>query len=428
MANDLLLALHYAHAFVEPSTGTPNPVVHRDINPRNVMITYTGGTKIIDFGIAKARGRINQTSAGFVKGTLQYMAPEQVTAKDIDGRADLFATSVILFELLSGRTLFDAPSPAAVMSKVMHDPIPDLGELVPGLPGDLVDAVMKGLQRDRAQRWQTGREYARALDRAINDSFDEQQMAEVMASLFEDKIGVTRELLSSSDNASPTNLKLMTMGDEESAPALGGDADPPPTAVARVGRKPTSELKAQEPKPQDQTQDLPMVPRKLTPPTTPRRATSELAAQPRKTGSELPSQPRKVTTELPVRKPTAEQLAANERTEMNLEPIKGPPPAKPPPPATENPFDEDGDKTVAGVAPLSGKRKTKSQPNLEPEPQTDPTTVGKKKSNDTILYVVLGVLALVLLVGAILLFQSDSTDDTRPIDPETAGPPQKKRK
>jgi hypothetical protein len=115
---------------------------------------------------------------------------------------------------------------------------------------------------------------------------------------------------------------------------------------------------------------------------------------------------------------------------MNLEPIKGPPPAKPPP-AEENPFAEDGDKTVAGVPPLVGKRKTKSQPTLspEPEPQTDPTTVGKaKKGNDTILYVVLAVLALLLVAGAIILFKSDSPEETKPIDSETSGPPQKRRK
>ncbi len=443
MANDLLLALHYAHGFIEPSTGQPMPVVHRDINPRNVMITYSGGTKIIDFGIAKARGRLNETSAGFVKGTLQYMAPEQVTAKNIDGRADLFATSVILYELLSGRILFDAPSPAAVMSKVMHDPIPDLGELVPSLPDALADAVMKGLDRDREGRWQSGREYARALDRAIEDSFDDQQMADVMSSLFEDKIVVTRELLSSAEGSSPADLKLMTMmGDEESVKeerALASDVVPQPTAVARPpGRKPTSELKAQEQplvKPQDQTQDLPMVPRKPTPVLTPvpRRPTSEHSAQPRKPTSELPQ--RRGTSELAAqapRKPTAEQLAANERTEMNLEPIKGPRPSAPAKTEDENPFSEDGDRTVAGVQPAALKKKPKSQPNLapEPEPQTDPTTVGKaaKKGNDVILYVVLAVLALVLLIGAIFLFKSDSPEETRPIDPSTSGPAQKRRK
>lgn len=319
MATDVLLALHYAHGFVEPATGQPMAVIHRDINPRNVMITYSGGTKIIDFGIAKARGRLNQTSAGFVKGTLQYMAPEQVMSRGtIDGRADLFALSIVLYELLSDTVLFDAPSPAATMSKVIHEPIRNLGDLVPSLPREVVDAVMKGLQRDPALRWQNGREYARALDRALPESFDEQQMAEVMSSLFEDKIAVTRSLLSSAEHASPSDLRLMTMmGDEEPAKKkeLASDlvATRDATAIARPhARKPTSEL--------------------------------------------------------PVRKPTREQLAANERTEMNLEPVR------------EVPNFPDSQKTIAGLPP------TPERKNLG-------------------LYVVLALLAAALLAGAIALLR-----------------------
>lgn len=296
MATDVLLALHYAHGFVEPATGQPMAVIHRDINPRNVMITYAGGTKIIDFGIAKARGRLNETSAGFVKGTIQYMAPEQVMSKvGIDGRADLFALSIVLYELLSGTVLFDAPSPAATMSKVIHEPIRNLGDLVPSLAGEVVDVVMKGLQRDPAVRWQTGREYARALDRALPDSFDEQQMAEVMSSLFEDKIAVTRALLSSVETASASDLNLMTMNEEPAKKQLASDlvATRDATATARpLTRKPTSEMPARKP----------------------------------------------VTTEIPVRKPTREQLAANERTEMNLAPVR------------ELPNFSDSEKTIAVVS------------------------------------------------------------------------------
>ncbi|MDP3156912.1 MAG: serine/threonine-protein kinase [Archangium sp.] len=307
MATDVLLALHYAHGFVEPATGQPMAVIHRDINPRNVMITYAGGTKIIDFGIAKARGRLNETSAGFVKGTIQYMAPEQVMSKTgIDGRADLFALSIVLYEMLSNTLLFDAPSPAATMSKVIHEPIPNLGDLVPSLPGEVVDVVMKGLQRDPASRWQNGREYARALDRALPDSFDEQQMAEVMSSLFEDKIAVTRSLLSSAESASASDLKLMTMtGDEEPAKKQLASDVVAATAIARPAvRKPTSEMPARKP----------------------------------------------VTTEIPVRKPTREQLAANERTEMNLEPVR------------DVPHFPDEEKTVA-VMPSPTIKK------LEPTPE-----------------------------------------------------------
>ena len=216
IAHEVLLALHFAHAFVEPSTGKPMSVVHRDINPRNVMVTYTGGTKIVDFGIAKARGRLNETHVGFVKGTLQYMAPEQVTAKGVDGRTDLFAASVLFYELFSGKRLFDESSDAAIMSRVAEANVPSLAQACPSLPPSVVDAVMKGLQRSPDQRWQTGRDYARAIDKALPEHFDDQQMAELMGRLFEDKIEVTRALLASTGQASVADLRLMTMmGDEE---------------------------------------------------------------------------------------------------------------------------------------------------------------------------------------------------------------------
>ncbi|HEY0880572.1 MAG TPA: serine/threonine-protein kinase, partial [Archangium sp.] len=157
VAYEVLMGLHSAHGFVEPATGKPMPVIHRDINPRNVMVTYTGGTKIIDFGIAKARGRLNQTQAGFVKGTLQYMAPEQVTAKDVDGRTDLFSASVLFYELFTGKRLFDEGSDAVIMQRVVRGEIPHLAREAPDLDDELADVIMKGLERDPARRWKNGR-------------------------------------------------------------------------------------------------------------------------------------------------------------------------------------------------------------------------------------------------------------------------------
>ena len=248
LANDVLLALHYAHGFVEPASGKPMPVVHRDINPRNLMVTYAGSTKIVDFGIAKARGRLNQTHVGFVKGTLRYMAPEQVTAKLVDGRTDLFAASILFYELLSGKPLFDDESDAALMSRIALGTVPNLAEVAPSVPAEVAAVVMKGLARDPALRWQTGREYARALDRAMPESFDEQQVSELMASLFEDKIAVTRGLLSSAQQASPSDLRLMTMMGDEDAPRdlvsdvtpLGARTEPArPISLGDVASQPT---------------------------------------------------------------------------------------------------------------------------------------------------------------------------------------------
>ncbi|MDP2271951.1 MAG: serine/threonine-protein kinase [Archangium sp.] len=234
LAHDVLIALQSAHSFVDPATGKSMEVVHRDINPRNVMVTYAGGTKIVDFGIARARGRLHQTQAGFVKGTLQYMAPEQVTAKAVDGRTDLFAASILFYELLAGCRLFDAPSEIETMTRVASSDVPDLAQLAPWLPPELTAAVMKGLACLPEQRWQTAREYARAVDRALPEAFDDQQMADLMGRLFEDKIEVTRSMLSSGAQATVADLRLITRR---------GDSDTqvePPVEITAPGRRPGS--------------------------------------------------------------------------------------------------------------------------------------------------------------------------------------------
>ncbi len=243
VAHDVLLALHSAHGFVEPSTGAPMPVIHRDINPRNVMVTYTGGTKIVDFGIAKARGRLNQTQVGYVKGTIQYMSPEQITAKEVTGRTDLFAASILFYELLAGRRLFgEEGSDAATMTRIVTGEVPHLARVVPRIPEALADAVMKGLEKDPSRRWKNGREYARAVDRAMPESWDDQQVSEFMGRLFEDKIAVTRGLLTSSNaEASPRDLRLMTMMGEEESEASRGAApfDEVPTNPSRPAEQAT---------------------------------------------------------------------------------------------------------------------------------------------------------------------------------------------
>ena len=194
VVRDSALGLHYAHTFTDP-TGQPMAVVHRDVSPKNVMITWTGQVKVIDFGIAKARGRLNRTQIGVVKGTSGYMSPEQVKNEPLDGRTDLFAAAVMLHELLAGERLFTAPTDAAMMLKIVE------GEVTPPLTNnpyvtpELSDVVMKCLSKKREQRFNTGREFARAIEQACPDLYEDEQLAEFMAQLFEDKIAITRSLL-----------------------------------------------------------------------------------------------------------------------------------------------------------------------------------------------------------------------------------------
>jgi serine/threonine-protein kinase len=192
---DVCLGLHYAHHFVDP-TGKAVAVVHRDMSPRNVMITYDGGVKIIDFGIAKAKGRLGRTAVGMVKGTGGYMSPEQVRGQELDGRSDLFSAGVLLFEMLTGRRLFKAQGEGPMMLQIAQGEIPPPRTINPNIPEALEAVVLRALMRDKAKRFATGREMAKAIEQAMgHELFDEERMASLMDEYFAEKRQKTRALL-----------------------------------------------------------------------------------------------------------------------------------------------------------------------------------------------------------------------------------------
>ncbi len=195
VVRDVCLALHYAHHFTDP-TGRPVPVVHRDVSQKNVMVTYDGNVKVIDFGIAKVRGRISRTQVGMVRGTTGYMSPEQVHGFEIDGRSDLFCAGILLHELLCGRWLFQGPNEHDVMLKIAQVDVTPPAELEPHVPRALSDVAMRALARNPSERFGTGREMARAIEAVCGaELFHEEQMAAVMRQLFQEKIQQTRALL-----------------------------------------------------------------------------------------------------------------------------------------------------------------------------------------------------------------------------------------
>ncbi|HAN32677.1 MAG TPA: hypothetical protein DCQ06_13865 [Myxococcales bacterium] len=142
--------LDYAHK--REVDGKPLNIIHRDISPHNMMVSYNGEVKIMDFGIAKAASRSTKTRVGTVKGKCAYMSPEQARGKPLDGRSDLFALGVCLWEMLAGKRLFVGDSDFETLNNVLRMEAPSLTEMNPDVPTELDAIVAKSLAKDRDER------------------------------------------------------------------------------------------------------------------------------------------------------------------------------------------------------------------------------------------------------------------------------------
>jgi len=147
---EVLAGLAYAHDLEHQ--GRPIGIVHRDVSPHNVMVSWNGSVKLVDFGIAKAVSATGASRGGSLKGKLAYMSPEQAHGIDLDGRADLFAVGVMAHELVTGQRLFPGSTEAEVLARVLAQPIPGLRAARPDVPADFEAVVMALLERDRSQR------------------------------------------------------------------------------------------------------------------------------------------------------------------------------------------------------------------------------------------------------------------------------------
>jgi len=177
--------LAYAHTLTD-GEGRPLGVVHRDVSPQNVLISFEGAVKMIDFGVARAFGRVAHTSPGGLKGKIDYMSPEQASAEEVDHRADVFALGVVLWEALTGRRLFRRETELATMRAIVDDPIPHPSEIAPTIPIELDQIVMRALRKRKDARYATANEMAVALETFAfsNAGFSPMQAATYTKSLF----------------------------------------------------------------------------------------------------------------------------------------------------------------------------------------------------------------------------------------------------
>jgi len=163
MIADAARGLHSAHD-VENDAGEPLGLVHRDVSPQNIFVLYDGVAKVVDFGIARARDRLAETSTGEVKGKMAYMAPEQLDTKEVDRRSDIFALGIVLWEASTLKRLFKRESTAQTVAAVLRDPVPPPTRLRGDYPPFLEQIVLRALDRDPDERFQTMAEFADALE------------------------------------------------------------------------------------------------------------------------------------------------------------------------------------------------------------------------------------------------------------------------
>ncbi len=163
--------LNHAHRCVDAQSGKPLNITHRDMSPQNIMISFEGESKVIDFGIAKSTSETEATKAGTLKGKFSYMSPEQSEGFSIDPRTDVFALGIILWELLANDRLFTGSNEGAILRKVRECQIPAIRKINPLVPIELERIVMKALAKDKNVRYQTAANLHKDLNLFLNTQY-----------------------------------------------------------------------------------------------------------------------------------------------------------------------------------------------------------------------------------------------------------------
>jgi serine/threonine-protein kinase len=192
-----LLGLHAAHELTDDK-GAPLGVVHRDVSPYNVLVTYAGVAKLVDFGIAKAMNQ-SVTHSGEIKGKISYMAPEQVRCAAVDRRADLFSIGIVLYLVTTRRHPFKGENSASTLHKITGDePAVPPSQWIPGYPPALEAVVLKALEKTPERRFRSAEEMLDALRNALPEAFEsncQAQLKKFMSELLGKRATMRREAL-----------------------------------------------------------------------------------------------------------------------------------------------------------------------------------------------------------------------------------------
>lgn len=217
--------LHAAHE-LRDRQGELLGVIHRDVSPQNILLSYDGAVKVADFGVARARGNLHVTAIGNVKGKFAYMAPEQARRKPLDRRVDIFALGIVLFEICTRHRLFKGQTEADSIAKVLSLEVPKPSSKDKDFPPTLERIILRALQRDPDQRFQTAEELQAALEGYLMESGQPvlpSQLASLMKGLFAARIQEKEQLLLRCEDQELDELdrELPGLDDQSSSSSMG---------------------------------------------------------------------------------------------------------------------------------------------------------------------------------------------------------------
>jgi len=341
--------LHYAHARKDYD-GKPLNIIHRDISPQNILVSFAGGVKVVDFGIAKASTQLAQTRAGVLKGKYAYMSPEQVRGSKIDHRSDIFAVGLVMYEMLTGARTFERENSLKTLKAIVQEKPLNPREMNPDIPMEVVKILSKALEKNPDRRYKTAQEFQLALEDWLEQSpkkSNNVRLSRFLYELFDDELN-SAEGTMVVKGVGQVIIPTSRQGKEPIKPAVEEEVDSKTLTAALVDAGPDAPLKPATPRVKDE-----LSARAKAPPPALKQPTP-IPDDDDDDGKTMPG----VDLEQVER-----DRAAREAEKQRARSAPSPQPAPPPPPAAPayNPnqtmeadaVDEDEDKTRAGV-PMSG--------------------------------------------------------------------------